>query len=56
MPDERLALVKHVITSWANGDLTDNQAMMNITIIMGIRKPSSPECKNWAEGVILNGS
>jgi hypothetical protein len=51
----RINLIKMIIQAWANGDLTDNQAMTNVTVIMGIRKPS-PECKEWAKSLLSNKS
>ena len=54
MAADKIDLIKMVIEEWANTELSSAQAMMNITVIVGCRKPS-PEYIKWAKGV-LNGS
>jgi predicted Rossmann fold nucleotide-binding protein DprA/Smf involved in DNA uptake len=55
MPAEKIDLVEMAVKDWANGKLTSNQAMINITIIVGSRAVS-PECTRWAESILSKGA
>jgi hypothetical protein len=51
---DKLDLVAMAIREWANGELTADQTLFNIVVVIGIRDPS-PECTEWAKRVMKTG-
>ena len=50
--DGKIKLIKMAVKEWGNKDLTSSEAMLIISVILSIQKPTSEECTEWAKKVI----
>jgi len=48
---DKLSLIKLAVEEWERGELPLPQAMVNISIVLRIRKPSK-ECTEWAQRIL----
>jgi len=47
-------LIKLAVEEWKAGELTGEQAMFRINLVLSIKKPPSKECTKWAQNFFLD--